>query len=227
MHDHMSAQPPSHHTKTELALRVLRERIHGGQLKPGARLQVGALKDELGMSPTPIREALRLLQADRLVHYEPHHGVVVARLALDRLSDVYDMRLQLEPLATRLAVERMDPSQSEVIEVLHSKMVAIGRAGGGARSAKINSDWHWAIYRTSGSDMLQEFIQRLWSVFPWRTNWALDKRSVDSVLEHEVVMASLRAGDAAGAEAAMRSHIEAGSASEQPHHSTAHATDEG
>lgn len=208
---------PGHQTKTELALRVLRERIRSGELPAGHRLQVYDLTEELGMSPTPIREALRLLQADRLVHYEPHRGVVVARHSPERLSDVYDMRLKLEPLATRLAIERMTSEQRETVNRLHERFLAATKAGRGARMAKLNSEWHLAIYQASGSEMLQEFIARLWEVFPWRTNWALDQRSADSVVEHEQVMTALNASDAEAGAEAMRAHIEAGSASEQAH----------
>jgi DNA-binding GntR family transcriptional regulator len=208
---------PGHQTKTELALRVLRERIRSGELPAGHRLQVYDLTEELGMSPTPIREALRLLQADRLVHYEPHRGVVVARHSPERLSDVYDMRLKLEPLATRLAIERMTPEQRETVNRLHERFLAASKAGRGGRMAKLNSEWHLAIYQASGSEMLQEFIARLWEVFPWRTNWALDQRSADSVVEHEQVMSALNASDAEAGAEAMRAHIEAGSASEQAH----------
>lgn len=208
---------PGHQTKTELALRVLRERIRSGELPAGHRLQVYDLTDELGMSPTPIREALRLLQADRLVHYEPHRGVVVARHSPERLADVYAMRLELEPMATRLAIERMTPEQKEVVDAVHQKFVAATKADRSARMAKLNSDWHLAIYQASGSAMLQEFITRLWDVFPWRTNWALDQRAADSLVEHERVMAAINDHDAEAGAKAMRAHIEAGSASEQPH----------
>jgi DNA-binding GntR family transcriptional regulator len=212
----MNSQLPQHQTKTELALRVLRERIRSGEYEAGRRLQVEGLSAELGMSPTPIREALRLLQADRLVHYEPHRGVVVARSASDSLPDVYEMRLALEPLATRLAIERMTAKQREDTEQIHERLVEVGKAGGGARLATLNSDWHWAIYGVCGVESMQEFIQRLWNVFPWRTNWALDQRSMDSVIEHERVMDALQAGDAAAGAEAMRQHILAGSKSEQP-----------
>ncbi len=73
-----------HKTKTELALQVLRDRIRTGELEPGQRLRLNDLTAELGMSPTPIREALRLLQADGLVDYRPHQGIVVAELSLER-----------------------------------------------------------------------------------------------------------------------------------------------
>jgi DNA-binding GntR family transcriptional regulator len=207
---------PAHRTKSELALRVLRERIRSGQLEVGYRLQVEVLAAELGMSPTPIREALRLLQADRLVHYEPHRGVVVARHSPERLSDVYEMRLSLEPLATRLAIERMTTDQRDAVNAIHDDLVAAGRSGRGKRLAQLNSAWHLAIYDAADSAFLQEFITRLWDVFPWRTNWALEQRSAASVVEHEHVMTAVNSGDAEAGAEAMRAHIHAGSLSEQP-----------
>lgn len=207
---------PTHQTKSELALRVLRERIRSGQLEVGHRLQVHVLARELGMSPTPIREALRLLQADRLVHYEAHRGVLVARHSPERLSDVYAIRMALEPLATRLAIERMSDDQKEELQTIHENFLAAGRAGRGKRMAELNSAWHLAIYQAAGSDMLQDFTARLWDVFPWRTNWAVEQRTSDSMREHDLVMAAVRAGDPQAGADAMFAHIQAGSASEQP-----------
>lgn len=207
---------PTHQTKSELALRVLRERIRSGQLEVGYRLQVDELARELGMSPTPIREALRLLQADRLVHYEPHRGVVVARHSPERLADVYAMRMALEPLATRLAIEQMTDEQKGELQAIHENFLAAGRAGRGKRMSELNSAWHLAIYQVAGSDMLQDFTRRLWDVFPWRTNWAVEQRSSDSMREHDEVMAAVLSGDAQAGADAMFAHIQAGAASEQP-----------
>jgi DNA-binding GntR family transcriptional regulator len=207
---------PAHQTKTELALRELRGRIHRGELRIGQRLRVGALTEELGMSPTPIREALRLLEADRLVDYEPHRGVVVARPVADSLADVYGMRLLLEPYATELAIQRMSDEQRANIELIHQQLLHVGTTGGGAKFASINSDWHWAIYQACGVETLQEFIHRLWSDFPWRTNWALEGREAQSMAEHESLMAALRTGDSNAGANAMQRHIAAGSQSERP-----------
>lgn len=201
---------PTHRTKTDLALGVLREQIRSGQLQPGDRMQVAQLSVNLGMSPTPIREALRLLQADRLVHYEPHHGVVVAEFESDQLADVYKMRLALEPMATQFAIERMSQAQVAIIDGIHDKLIAPNQVGRGGRLAKLNADWHWAIYSSADSASLNDFIRRLWDVFPWRTSWALDRRSAESVLEHETVMAAVHAHDAAAGAEAMRLHIQAG-----------------
>ena len=95
----MTGQPTAR-TKADIALHAIRERILSGELQPGDRVRPDALTAELEMSPTPIREALRLLQADRLVHYEPHHGIVVARLSSKEIEDIYLVRSLLEPVAS-------------------------------------------------------------------------------------------------------------------------------
>src|SRR5262245_28498270 len=115
---------PEHSTKTELALEVLRERIRNGELAPGERLRVDELTQELGMSATPIREALRLLQADRVVDYRPHHGIVVAELSIGKTEEVYRLRALLEPLAVELAVPKLDDAARAEIESLHARHMA-------------------------------------------------------------------------------------------------------
>ena len=90
------AETATHRTKTELALQILRDRIRTGALEPGRRLRLNLLTAELGMSPTPIREALRLLQADGLVTYRPHQGIVVAELSEPQTAEVIRLRCLLE-----------------------------------------------------------------------------------------------------------------------------------
>jgi DNA-binding GntR family transcriptional regulator len=195
-------------TKTELALQAIRERIRGGQLRPGERLRVDELTRELGMSPTPIREALRLLQADRLVDYRPHHRIVVAELSADTTEEVYHLRAMLEPLAVELAVPKLSDRDLDRLEGLHERHARGSRKGTGG--ADPNRDWHWAIYDASGWQILNDLIRQLWEAFPWRTMWALAGRLDLSLEQHEAVMAAIRKRDAAAAAAAMREHITSG-----------------
>src|SRR5262249_27974583 len=96
-----------HRTKAQIALEEVRERLRAGQLRPGERVRVDDLARELAMSPTPIREAVRLLQADGLLLYRPHHGIVVTELSSSATEEVYCLRLLLEPLATKLGVAEL------------------------------------------------------------------------------------------------------------------------
>jgi DNA-binding GntR family transcriptional regulator len=202
--------PPRHLTKTELALELLRERIRSGELVPGQRLALEELTQSLGMSATPIREALRLLQADHLVDYRPHHGVVVKELSPEATVEIYRIRSVLEPLAAELAVDSLPADRLAELEKLHEALRAAVSAGRGKRIAEINADWHWALYESAHSTYLSDFIRRLWGGFPWRTMWALPGRAEQSLREHEAMMAAIRAGDGAEASTRLRDHIVSG-----------------
>jgi DNA-binding GntR family transcriptional regulator len=196
-----------HRTKAELALQVLRQQIRTGELEPGRRLRLNDLTRELGMSPTPIREALRLLQADGLVHYHPHQGIVVAELSSEETEDVVRLRCLLEPLAVELAVPSLTPEQLRVLEDLHQKLLAAVDARRGSEISASNASWHWAMYDACGSLHLRKFIRRLWDVYPWRTMWALPGRAEESAREHERIMGAIAVGDAQVAAHRLREHI--------------------
>ena len=196
-----------HRTKAELALQVLRQQIRTGELEPGRRLRLNDLTRELGMSPTPIREALRLLQADGLVHYHPHQGIVVAEPSSEETEDVVRLRCFLEPLAVELAVPLLTPEQLRVLEDLHQKLLAAVDARRGSEISASNASWHWAIYDACGSLHLRKFIRRLWDVYPWRTMWALPGRAEESAREHERIMGAIAVGDAQVAAHRLREHI--------------------
>jgi len=162
------------------------------------------------MSPTPIREALRLLQADRLVDYRAHQGIVVAELSPAVTEEVYRLRALLEPLAIELAMPRLTDEQLEELERLHEQHGAAVASGRGAPISDRNWAWHWAMYSNSGSPLLNDFIRRLWEAFPWRTMWALPGRMKLSLQEHDAIMDAVRARDAALAARRLREHVLSG-----------------
>jgi DNA-binding GntR family transcriptional regulator len=178
------AVAPRHLTKTEVALESLRERIRSGQLRPGERLRVDELTRELGMSPTPIREALRL-------------------------EEVYGLRALLEPLAVELALTHLTDEDMQELERLHERH-RNGRAKRATAVSEANRAWHWAIYESSDWPILTDIIRQLWEVFPWRTMWALPGRRPLSLEQHEQIMEAIRARDADLAAERMRVHITSG-----------------
>lgn len=191
-------------------MQALRQRIRSGQLQPGERLRVDELTRELHMSPTPIREALRLLQADRLVDYRAHYGIAVAELSADTTEEVYHLRALLEPLAVELAVRTLTGAQLRELERLHDRHASAPTSKGGAALSERNRAWHWAIYEASGWPILNDLVRQLWEAFPWRTMWALPGRTSLSLEQHEAVMEAIRAGDAEHAAQRMREHVTSG-----------------
>jgi DNA-binding GntR family transcriptional regulator len=164
------------------------------------------------MSATPIREALRILEAEGLVVSEPHHGIRVADFSTDDASALYDLRALIESYATELIAPEMDDQELQQLERLtraHRDALASGDA---ARANAQNEEWHFRIYRRAGegSPYLLEFISRLWNAFPWTTAWMVPGRDVRSVQDHADILAALQGRDADEAGRLMRAHILAG-----------------
>ena len=126
------------------------------------------------MSPTPIREALKLLESDGLVDYEPNKGVVVSLFAEHSLTDVLELRLALEPLATGLAAERRTVDDLAQIVEVHQRMVRAGTTDAPVvpELARLNRAFHGAIFHSAHSPALEYFVLRLWRNFPIRLNSA-------------------------------------------------------
>lgn len=197
-------------TKTESAYRTLRHWIEIGRLAPGFYLRVGQLTEELDMSPTPIREALRLLQSDGLIANEPHRGSRVVEYRLETVQETYEIRVVLEPLAARLAAQRASSEQLGEIEGIHRRLKEAVRSGSPAADAvALNAAWHRAIFRAAGSNTLADLIDRLWASASPQAMW-ISSRARQSVAEHERVVAAIRARQPALAASSMRDHVDNG-----------------
>lgn len=199
--------PARHETKAELALRVLRERILVGALLPGQKLEINEIAAEFGMSATPVREALKALQADHLAAYTPHRGTVVADNSEEVTAEVFRLRLLLEPAAAAAAIHRMTPEKRERLEDLHARLVASSDVSNDVFADR-DAEWHWTLYDAAGSAFLSDFIRRLWDSFPWRALVSVGSRRESAVLEHGAMMEAIRSGDPDAVIRKMRIHIE-------------------
>jgi DNA-binding GntR family transcriptional regulator len=197
-------------TKTDAAYRTIRLAIEEGDLKPGERLTVTALEEWLGMSPTPIREALRLLQADGIVQHTPHHGMVVAVFSPEAILEVYRLRIPLESLAAEWAAERAHEGHLNQLRRIHKRFErAVAQNPAGSDVAALNAAWHAMIYETSASPTLAEFIERLWNSGGGKAMW-ISGRAHRAVAEHAQILAALEARDGKCAAELMRKHIGGG-----------------
>lgn len=194
-------------TKAEMALRVLRERILVGTLVPGQKLEINEIAAEFRMSATPVREALKVLQADHLAAYRPHRGTFVADNSEEVTAEVFRLRLLLEPAACAAAIHRMTPETLARLEALHTRLVNSGDVGNDVFADR-DSEWHWTLYEAAGSAFLSDFIRRLWDSFPWRALVSVGGRRTSAVVEHEAMMGAIRTGDPDAVIRKMRIHIE-------------------
>ena len=194
-------------TKTDLAIAALRDAIAQGRIKRGEHLTVTRIARLLGMSPTPIREAFRILQAEGLISHTPHHGMVVADLTVEQALEIYPLRAMLERMAVTLTVSHLTAKDRQRLVTLEKTMVEAQAIGDHKLLSQANTDWHLTFANRSNNRYLKEFILRLWRMYPQDAIWSTLGRTERSMQEHRAVMQAVLSGDAEGAGKAMEAHM--------------------
>jgi len=152
--------PGEHRTLAEKAFMLLRQAILTGVLKPGARLPIEELGEMLGMSPMPVREAVRRLDAMGLVENIPHKGARITELSVEDLREFYEARLVLEPLAVYKAAVSFSESNSSMARAALDAMTS--SPTGSVDQWAAHSAFHLGIYKSASSKWLMRLIQPLW-----------------------------------------------------------------
>ena len=188
-------------------LRLLAE-IRTGALLPGARLRETELAERLGISRTPVREAIRQLEADGLVTHLPRQGATVRGLDYAEVIELYEMRAVLEGTAARLAARVASDVELEELGALNAELAL---AAPGPAAQELNRQFHRTLLDAARNRFLvksMSALQRtLFILGP--TTLAHAPRVQGAFAEHDAVLQGLRARDAHAAEEAMRAHIEA------------------
>jgi DNA-binding GntR family transcriptional regulator len=206
---------PLFRNAAELAVDMIREAIYSGQIAPGERIKEEHFADVLGISRTPIREALLTLQAEHLVETVPRRGVTVRGYTPDEVSDLYDIRAMLEGYAANRAATRRTPATIEALhdnQELFSSLEELIRAGSVAGIRTVmdeNARFHQIILATAGSRMVQAQVGNV-SRLPLRFHamyWSDPARYRASVSQHEGILAAIADGDADQAKALMEAHV--------------------
>ncbi len=175
----------------------LRDMIIEGDLPPGTRLHEGQLGEQLGVSRTPLREAIKYLASEGLVELVPSRGAVVKRFSAKDVKDMLTVLQALEELAGRLACETASDAGIAEVRALHDEMVRRYKAGDRLQYYKLNQQIHTAIVQLSGNaalaDMhgvLQTRLKRIRFIgHEGPEKWAA------AVAEHEEMIAALEARD--------------------------------
>jgi DNA-binding GntR family transcriptional regulator len=194
-------------TKAEAVYQELSARILDGSMAAGATVNQEALAAALGVSITPLREALRRLESDGLVRLEAHRTLTVAPLSAREFRELYAVRLQLDPYAAGLAANEAAPETIALIE----RLAVRGREATPRGRLKANREFHQAIYRASGNARLAELLDRLWDQTDRYRLIAVQVEGHERVVEreHRAIAAALAARDTTLATDLMRAHVEA------------------
>lgn len=145
----------------EVVFKTLRQSILTGELKPGERLMEIHLADKLGVSRTPIREAIRKLELEGLVTMIPRRGAEVAKISEKNLKDVLEVRTCLDSLAVRLACQRITDEQIADLKKACDDFVLATKTGEATAITKADVKLHDVIVRATGNERLQQMINTL------------------------------------------------------------------
>jgi DNA-binding GntR family transcriptional regulator len=204
----------------------LQARVLSGELPSGARLRQEALAEEFGVSRTPVREALRKLQASGLVELRPHRGALVRGLSPREIRDAYEVRAELEALAAEVAAVRI---RQEQLDRLHRaqgqfrdalRRVAARRSHNGRRRlsaedisawGRANDEFHQVIQEAAGNQVLVSTLVHLHRSFPRDLSRTVLSENTnllaENVAEHEAVLEAIERGDSDAARSLMHQHV--------------------
>jgi DNA-binding GntR family transcriptional regulator len=182
--------------------------IRAGKLKPGDRLVETELATRLGISRTPVREAVRRLESDGLVVHQPRLGATVRKLDYLEITELYEMRGVLEGTAARLAARSASQIELEELEAINREM----RAATDVRQLyEANRQFHGVLLSAARNRFLVKSVEAVQKTLLILGSSTLEesRRAAGAFEEHEAILTALKKRDGDAAEASMRAHIEA------------------
>lgn len=194
----------------DVVFNTLRKAILTGRLKPGERLMEVHLANRLGVSRTPIREAIRKLELEGLVIMIPRRGAEVARITEKSLRDVLEVRRALDALSVELACERISQEEIEQLEEACRSFEAATKQEDAAVIAKADVALHDIIVRAAGNLRLQQLVNNLSEqMYRYRFVYIREESRLDKLVdEHREIYESIAARDKQRAGKAAKLHID-------------------
>ncbi len=194
----------------DVVFNTLRQAILTGELKPGERLMEIHLADRLGVSRTPIREAIRKLELEGLVVMIPRKGAQVARITEKNLKDVLEVRRALDMLAVRLACSRMDDEYKKQLREACDEFAQVVKSNNTKDITEADVRFHDIINKATGNDRLIQLVNNLAEqMYRYRLEYIKDAAYHNRlVAEHEEIYSAIMDGDEERAAKAVVLHID-------------------
>ncbi|MCC2597183.1 GntR family transcriptional regulator [Pusillimonas sp. MFBS29] len=197
-------------TKEEQVADYLRERIISGVYPRGSRLKQAEIAEQLQLSITPVREALKLLEAEGYVEGGSYRGARVVPFDASASNEILQLRLQLESQLVRSAVEKITTQDIEDLRALANEFEQAFASGDRATARGVNYRFHRRLYDIAQLPQTLHFVQILWARYPFDLINSASGRGKHAVDEHDEILSAFAAGDSTAAMLAMRKHIESG-----------------
>jgi len=194
----------------DVVFNTLREGILTGELKPGERLMEIHLAARLGVSRTPIREAIRMLELEGLVTMVPRRGAEVADISKQDLVDVLEVRRALDVLAVTLACERITDEEIEELKIAAEEFVRCTKTEEATTIAKADVRFHDIILMASKNKRLIQMVNNLADrIFRYRLEYIKDSEKHKGLIEeHSIIMDSVINRDKEKAKKYVEMHID-------------------
>lgn len=194
----------------DVVFNTLRQAIITGEFVPGERLMEIALANRLGVSRTPVREAIRKLELEGLVVMIPRKGAEVARITEKDLRDVLEVRSSLEELAAGLATERLDDDSREKIKTALDNFWEAITTGDNPKIADCDVEFHDTVFEATQNKRLIQIINNLREqIYRYRLEYVKDTEYHAVLMkEHEELVDAMFSGDKKGAQEIMKRHID-------------------
>lgn len=194
----------------DVVFNTLRDAILKGELEPGERLMEIQLAERLGVSRTPIREAIRKLELEGLVLMIPRKGAEVAKISEKSLRDVLEVRRSLEELAAELACQRMDAEALKDLEDAQKAFIQAVESGETMTMAEADEHFHDVIYMGTGNTRLVQILNNLREqMYRYRLEYIKDRQTRNTLIqEHQEIIDSIEKKDIERAKKAILVHID-------------------
>jgi len=197
-------------TKEEQVADFLREGIISGMFERGSRLKQAEIAERLQLSITPVREALKLLEAEGYVTGNSYRGACVARFDASASAEALDLRLQLESRLIRGTLQHVTGQDISELQAMNAEFGRAFELGDRAAARGVNYRFHRRLYSIAAMPQTLHFVQILWAHYPFDLINAIEGRGKQAAAEHDEIMRALVSGDLPAAMLAMRKHIESG-----------------
>jgi DNA-binding GntR family transcriptional regulator len=184
---------------------ILREAIYRGVFTEGSPLHQGQISQKLGVSPIPLREALRLLETEGLVEFRGYRGAFVTELSLEEARELYEMIAALETNLMRIAFDRIT---RHIVEEAESVLDAMEKETDCIRWRDLNFLFHALFYEPADRPLTVDTISRLRQKTDRTIRDHLDSMRKESERQHREILAAVVAGDLEGSVAALKKHLE-------------------
>ncbi len=187
----------------------LREMIMSGELREGDKIKENELCEMMGISKTPLREALRVLSAEGLIRLIPNRGSFVTTPTFEEIKEMFDVMVVLEGVCARTAAEKMSDRDFAKLEALHRKLEDNFRLKDQKEYIKQNNLYHAFVQELAGNNTLNQIVNGLRKkILLYRfQSLNLPGRFEHSIAEHRRLLAAFKARDAEKAELLMKSHL--------------------